>query len=96
MRKSTGMQIDALEDGYTDIELFSLSSIKVCFTSLRFFFVFKSNRILILPLCLYINSKSKPWDRNDNQIFLISTQCSLAFFYINQSSTVFYLVMVSL
>ncbi|KAI9182645.1 hypothetical protein LWI28_027479 [Acer negundo] len=28
VRKSTGMQIDALEDGYTDIELFSLSSIK--------------------------------------------------------------------
>ncbi|KDP41776.1 hypothetical protein JCGZ_26794 [Jatropha curcas] len=27
-RKATGMQIDALEDGYTDIELFSLSSIK--------------------------------------------------------------------
>ncbi|XWS54930.1 hypothetical protein CRYUN_Cryun10bG0131600 [Craigia yunnanensis] len=27
-RKATGMQIDALEDGYTDHELFSLSSIK--------------------------------------------------------------------
>ncbi|KAI3848854.1 hypothetical protein MKX03_034240 [Papaver bracteatum] len=28
LRKSTGMQIDALEDGYVDEELFSLSSIK--------------------------------------------------------------------
>ncbi|KAL5790934.1 hypothetical protein ACOSQ2_005822 [Xanthoceras sorbifolium] len=28
VRKATGMQIDALQDGYTDIELFSLSSIK--------------------------------------------------------------------
>ncbi|KAL6963851.1 hypothetical protein U1Q18_034857 [Sarracenia purpurea var. burkii] len=27
-RKATGMQVDAMEDGYTDIELFSLSSIK--------------------------------------------------------------------
>ncbi|XVF01085.1 hypothetical protein REPUB_Repub04eG0057200 [Reevesia pubescens] len=27
-RKATGMQIDALEDGYVDLELFSLSSIK--------------------------------------------------------------------
>ncbi|KAE8716887.1 hypothetical protein F3Y22_tig00110108pilonHSYRG00092 [Hibiscus syriacus] len=31
-RKATGMQIDALEDGYVDHELFSLSSIKVRFT----------------------------------------------------------------
>lgn len=30
-RKATGMQIDATEDGYIDHELFSLSSIKVCF-----------------------------------------------------------------
>lgn len=28
VRKATGMQIDAMEDGYTDYELFSLSSIK--------------------------------------------------------------------
>ncbi|XP_059647662.1 uncharacterized protein LOC132293981 [Cornus florida] len=27
-RKATGMQVDALEDGYTDLELFSLSTIK--------------------------------------------------------------------
>lgn len=30
-RKATGMQIDATEDGYTDLELFSLSSIKVLY-----------------------------------------------------------------
>lgn len=29
-RKGTGMQIDALEDGYVDNELFALASIKVC------------------------------------------------------------------
>lgn len=29
-RKATGMQTDAIEDGYVDHELFSLSSIKVC------------------------------------------------------------------
>lgn len=28
-RKATGMQVDATEDGYTDHELFSLSSMKV-------------------------------------------------------------------
>ncbi|KAE8705183.1 NmrA-like negative transcriptional regulator family protein [Hibiscus syriacus] len=33
-RKATGMQIDALEDGYIDHELFSLSSIKFTYTLL--------------------------------------------------------------
>lgn len=31
VRKATGMQIDAMQDGYTDDTLFSLSAIKVCF-----------------------------------------------------------------
>lgn len=30
-RKATGMQKDVTEDSYVDLELFSLSSIKVCF-----------------------------------------------------------------
>jgi len=30
-RKATGMQVDALQDGYVDSELFSLASVKVCF-----------------------------------------------------------------
>lgn len=46
-RKATGMQIDALEDGYVDHELFSLSSIKV-----RFFITKTSNRITLM-FCNY-------------------------------------------
>lgn len=42
VRKATGPQIDALEDGYIDNELFSLSAIKV----LHFFL---SN--LVVKLC---------------------------------------------
>lgn len=40
-RKATGMQIDALEDGYIDHELFSLSSIKV-------------SRVIPYTLCYYM------------------------------------------
>lgn len=38
-RKATGMQVDVMQDGYIDHELFSLSSIKVgfCFCSFSFF-----------------------------------------------------------
>jgi len=35
-RKATGMQMDAVEDGYVDQELFSLASIKVCFNLFHF------------------------------------------------------------
>ncbi len=52
MRKATGMQIDALEDGYVDHELFSLSSIKVCYhftmSNTPFLFTISSSVFLAL------------------------------------------------
>lgn len=38
-RKATGMQIDALQDGYVDNELFSLASIKVCHYNLIYYLI---------------------------------------------------------
>lgn len=72
-RKATGMQIDVMQDDYTDHELFSLSSIKVYFHFFLFGFSWdlcflERNQISILH-ALFV--KIKPMDGNANWIIVL-------------------------
>lgn len=58
-RKATGMQIDATEDGYTDLELFSLSSIKVLYHLMTRLYGFRSRELNFWFAHYEVSSHSK-------------------------------------